>query len=99
MSQENRIICPVCKANHFTLKYQATYEYSYRIDEDAPGIQNTQELLPYMYDNRTQKESKQYLECEHCKTVYPCYFNLWTENSTLDMMQEAIDAAYETRKY
>ena len=97
MDHNTHVVCPVCNANHFTLKYQATYEYSYSIDGNAPGVNNTNELLPYMYDKREQKDAKQYIECTNCGTNYPCYFDKWTEGITAQMIQEAIASAYMVR--
>ena len=98
MHHNNHVVCPICNAHHFILKYQATYEYSYRIDENAPGVNNTNELLPYMYDSREQKEAKQYIECKSCGTNYPCYFDKWVEGVTTKMIQEAIDSAYMSQQ-
>lgn len=92
---EKHVICPVCKSDRFMLKYQATYEYSYQIDANAPGKNNTTELLPYMYDNREQKDSKQYIECTNCQTSYPCEFDKWTTGITAEMLQETVDSAYK----
>lgn len=80
------------------LKYQATYEYSYRIDANAPGANNSKELLPYMYDRREQMDSKQYIECKSCGTSYPCQFDKWTEGITAQMIQDAVDSAYMSRQ-
>lgn len=91
----HRVVCPVCSNDNLILKYLATYEYSYQIDANAPGSNNTLELLPYMYDTREQKDAKQYIECQSCKASYPCYFDKWTEGITAQMIQEAIDSAYE----
>lgn len=98
MHYNNRVVCPVCNANNFMLKYQATYEYSYAIDANAPGVNNTKELLPYMYDRREQKAAKQYIECKSCGTYYPCYFDKWTEGITFQMIQEAINSAYKPQQ-
>ena len=97
MQHNTRVVCPACSAEHFTLKYQATYEYSYSIDGNAPGVNNTTELLPYMYDTREQKEAKQYIECKTCGASYPCYFDKWTEGVTAKMIQEAIVSAYSVQ--
>jgi len=70
------------------------YEYSYRIDENAPGVNNTNDLLPYIYDKREQKDANQYIKCNICGTNYPCYFDKWTEGITSKMIQEAITSAY-----
>lgn len=94
MYDNARIVCPVCNADHFTLKYQATYEYSYRIDENAPGVNNTDDFLPYMYDKREQKNANQYIKCNICGTNYPCSFDKWPEGINSKMIQEAIISAY-----
>jgi len=57
------------------LKYEASYVYSYEIDSNAPGSLNINEFLPYMYDKREQKDTKQYVECNQCGTQIPCYFH------------------------
>lgn len=87
------IICPVCKDTHLILKYEATYEYSYILDSNAPGLNNEKELLPYMYDSREQKDAKQYLECNTCKTRYPCYFDKWTDGITSQMIQKTLSSS------
>lgn len=94
MHHNNHVVCPVCKAENLELRYQATYEYSYKIDTNAPGVHNTKELLPYMYDSREQMGAKQYIECKSCGTSYPVYFDKWTEGITSHMIQEAINSSY-----
>jgi ssDNA-binding Zn-finger/Zn-ribbon topoisomerase 1 len=94
MHHTNHAVCPVCNGDQLILKYVATYEYSYIIDSNAPGLNNTKELLPHMYDNREQKENRQYIECSTCGTNYPCYFNKWTEIINGRAIQKAIDSAY-----
>jgi uncharacterized protein YbaR (Trm112 family) len=98
MHHINRIVCPVCNGDQLILKYEATYEYSYIIDSNAPGLNNIEELLPHMYDNREQKDTKQYIECSTCKTNYPCYFDKWTEKINSKTIQKAIDSAYFTKE-
>lgn len=97
MCHNDPIICPVCNANHLILKYQATYEYSYSLDVNAPGLHNTKELLPYMYDSREQKDAQQYIECTICKTRFPCYFDKWSDGITSQMIQEKISISYHTQ--
>ncbi len=63
--------CPICNGNELTLRYEASYVYSYVIDNDAPGTKNTEEFLSFLYDNREQKDTRTYVECNHCKTQYP----------------------------
>lgn len=99
MSQTSQVICPICNNNHLILKYQATYEYSYVIDSNAPGINNTEELLPHLYDNREQKDTKQFIECSSCGTNYPCYFDKWTERINTETIQKAIQSAYQANQH
>lgn len=93
MYHTDPIVCPICNDSHLILKYEATYEYSYILDSNAPGLTNTKELLPYMYDSREQKDAKQYLECSTCKTQYPCYFDKWNDGITSQMIQKMISSA------
>ena len=86
-----KLICSRCKSNSFEIKYEATYVYSYVIDSDAPGLNNRNEFLPYMYDSREQKSSKQYIECRSCKTKYPCHFTEWKDDMGVDSLQRIID--------
>jgi hypothetical protein len=93
MSDTKLLICPICKSNSFSLKYEATYVYSYIIDSDAPGLNNTEEFLPFMYDNREQKETKQFLECNTCGSIYKCYFNQWDKKIGIKDLQAAISSS------
>lgn len=82
--------CPVCGHRDFLIKYEATYVYSYVVDSNAPGLRNDYEFLPFMFDNREQKETKQFIECHTCRTKFPCYFNHLDRNIGLDVLQNAI---------
>ncbi len=97
MYHTDLILCPICNATHLILKYEATYEYSYILDANSPGLHNTKELLPYMYDSREQKDAQQYIECTTCKTRFPCYFDKWSDGITPQMIQEKISAAYNAQ--
>jgi hypothetical protein len=70
-----KLSCPNCNGSRFVMKYEAAYVYSYIIDSDAPGLRNTEEFLPFLFDKREQKKNEQYVECCNCHTKYPCYFN------------------------
>jgi hypothetical protein len=87
---ETSLICPVCHNSNFLIKYQATYVYSYIIDSDAPGLRNKEEFLPFMFDNREQKDTKQFLECTSCGAMFKCYFNHWDNQVGLKALQDAI---------
>jgi hypothetical protein len=72
------------------IRYEATYVYSYFIDSDAPGLKNDREFLPFMFDNREQKDSKQYIECNSCMTKFPCFFNEWDNGIGFADLQKAV---------
>lgn len=99
MSRDQQVICPVCQHHDMMLKYEVTYEYSYVIDANAPGRCNTSEFLPYLYDNREQKEARQYIKCRSCGTKYPCYLEEWQQGIRAETMQKAIDAAYSAKQH
>lgn len=92
MNDKKLLVCPVCNGNRFLLKYKATYVYSYFIDSDAPGHKNTAEFLPFMFDSREQKETKQFLECNTCGSEYKCYFNQWDKKIGIKELQAAISS-------
>ncbi len=89
-----QLICRACHGHRFNINYEATYVYSYEIDNDAPGLHNSVEFLPYQYDRREQQEARQYLECRTCGQKYPCYFNDWDKQSGLQELQAIIDSGY-----
>lgn len=66
--------CPICSSSELTLRYEASYIYSYVIDSDAPGLKNSEEFLSFLYDRREQKDTRTYVECNQCKTQYPYTF-------------------------
>lgn len=67
----NGLRCTICNGNQLMVKYEAKYVYSYTIDEDSPGLKNTEEFLPFLYDDRKQTEAIQYIECNTCNMKYP----------------------------
>lgn len=66
--------CPICNNKDLTLRYEASYVYSYVIDSDAPGLKNSEEFLSFLYDKREQKDTRTYIECNNCGTQYPHTF-------------------------
>lgn len=63
--------CPICNCMNLTLRYEASYVYSYILDSDAPGLKNSEEFLSFLYDKREQKDTRTYIECNDCGTQYP----------------------------
>ena len=86
-----KFICPVCNHDTLMVKYEAKYVYSYLLDSDAPGLINTEELLPFMYDMRDQTESKQYIECTECGALFPCIFTEADKGINFSALKKAID--------
>lgn len=72
--EENHYRCPVCNHGDLTLRYEASYVYSYALDKDAPGHKNSEEFLSYLYDKREQTNSRTFIECNYCKAQYPYSF-------------------------
>ncbi len=66
--------CPICNNQKMTLRYEASYVYSYVLDNDAPGLKNSEEFASYLYDRREQKDSRTYIECSICGAQYPYTF-------------------------
>lgn len=87
---DSKIICPICGGSRFVAKFQASYVYSYSIDDDAPGSENGEEFLPFLFDNRKQTGSEEYLECLKCKNRFPCHFNEGIKGVSLTILQKAI---------
>ncbi len=63
--------CPICKCTNLTLRHEASYVYSYILDDDEPGLKNSENFQSFLYDNREQKEDRTYIECNECGTQYP----------------------------
>ncbi|AUS95663.1 hypothetical protein CDQ84_01780 [Clostridium thermosuccinogenes] len=94
MDLSEHIICPVCKGKSFKAKYEATYVYSYVIDSDAPGLRNREEFLPFLFDNREQKEARQYVECDTCGARFPCQFSHGNKGIDFTILQKAFRSDY-----
>lgn len=66
--------CPICKCTNLTLRYEASYVYSYVIDKDAPGLNNFDVFQSFLYDKREQKDNRAFIECNQCGTQFPSTF-------------------------
>lgn len=72
--ENSRYVCPICNNSALTLRYEASYIYSYVIDSDAPGLKNSEEFLSFLYDKREQKDTRTFVECSKCGSQYPYTF-------------------------
>lgn len=97
MELSSSLICPACRNNSLTAKYEATYVYSYCIDSGAPGRQNEEEFLPFLFDNREQKGAKEYIECSSCGAQYPCSFGEGNKGVNFTILQKAIRSDHVDR--
>ncbi|MBM7616227.1 hypothetical protein [Alkaliphilus hydrothermalis] len=93
MELHQAIQCPQCSNENFLAKYESTYVYSYKIESDDTknAVDNT---LPFMFDNREQKNAKQYIECRDCGAQYPCHFTLDSEQVDFTIVQKALRGDY-----
>jgi hypothetical protein len=89
--ENNQYICPACNSTELTAKYEAKYVYSYIIDSNAPGLKNDNEFLSFLYDKREQVEARQYIECNICKTQYPCFFTEGNKGIDFKVLKKAIN--------
>jgi len=90
MTKSEKITCPNCGSADLALQLEATYVYSYELDADAPGRKNKDEFLSFLYDQRDQKETKQYVECRSCGFQVPCYFNMWDKKSSMEELKKLL---------
>lgn len=72
--ETNKYECPICNNKKLTLRYEASYVYSYVLDEDAPGLKNSEEFLSFLYDKREQTNSHTFIECSKCGAQYSYTF-------------------------
>ncbi|WP_026478413.1 hypothetical protein [Alkaliphilus transvaalensis] len=94
MKLHQEITCPQCLNNGFTAKYESTYVYSYKIEEHNQGKKSEDDVLPFLFDNREQKDAKQYIECGHCHAQYPCRFTLDSNRIDFTIVQKALRGDY-----
>lgn len=90
--KKKQFTCPACGGKKLMAKYEAKYVYSYRIDSDSPGILNTDEFYPFLYDNREQTESKQFIECTACGAQYPCSFTTDNKGIKSEVLEQAMQS-------
>lgn len=91
MNISQSISCPTCNGKNFLAKYEATYVYTYKIDNPrTKALTDNSENLPFLFDKRDQPSSKQYIECQKCGAQYPCSFKLGTDKIDFTILRRAI---------
>lgn len=88
------IACPRCSSKNFSAKYESTYVYSYKIEPPNSAEPKEENGLSFLFDNREQKGSKQYIECLECKAQYPCEFTMDSKNIDFTILSKAIRSNY-----
>ncbi|MFP4698019.1 MAG: hypothetical protein ACLFMO_04865 [Eubacteriales bacterium] len=87
MNLSTTTICPICNNNNFTAKHEATYIYNYKFTTSG---EIEEDFLPFLFDNREHLTSKQYIECDNCKSKYPCEFGPLNKGINMTILQTAI---------
>ncbi|PAB57860.1 hypothetical protein [Anaeromicrobium sediminis] len=91
------LVCPKCKSNDFIAKREATYLYSYKLNKDnSENSKEETEPLPFLFDNREQTNSKEYIECEDCGSQYPCDLKMDGKEIDFTILQKAIRSDHTT---
>ncbi|OGO76850.1 MAG: hypothetical protein A2Y23_08140 [Clostridiales bacterium GWB2_37_7] len=95
MKIEQPLSCPKCKGTYFTLKREASYLYTYKINTpDIVQWSKEDDALSFLFDYREQLGDKEYLECEACKSKFPCDVRLADEHVDFTILQRAIRGEY-----
>ncbi len=96
MKIKESLICPKCSGIHFEVKREATYLYTYKLDTpDTEKWSKEEEALPFLFDNREEISSKDYLECEQCKERYSCDLDSQNSKIHFTILQKAIRGDYK----
>lgn len=96
LNLDNSLICPKCNNKYFEMKREATYLYTYKINSPVTNSwSDNDETLPFLFDNREQTSSQEYLECIKCGAKYPCTFNKDTQSINLTILRKAIRADHK----
>lgn len=97
MQIDETLRCPKCSGTDFIARYESTYVYSYKIEPtENDTIDTVPDAVPFLFDDREQKGSRQYIECCSCKAKYPCEFTMDSKHVDFTIVQKAIRANYAT---
>ncbi len=63
--------CPECKSGNLFLKDEATYVYTYDIQEDGKvKWKDDKGYQSYLFLDREQKDFNQYVQCNNCSQIF-----------------------------
>ena len=95
MKIDEALSCPKCGGGYFTMKREAAYLYTYKINTpEARSRSKENEGLSFLFDYREKLSDKEYLECETCKAKFSCELKLADENVDFTILQKAIRSEY-----
>ncbi|QZY55746.1 hypothetical protein [Crassaminicella profunda] len=96
MNINEPLICPNCNSKYLKMKHEATYVYTYKINTlNNKNFSNQSENLPFLFDNREEVNSKEYIECEKCGKKYPCSFEHDHQKINLTIVKKAIRSNHQ----
>lgn len=95
MKVEEVLVCPKCNGKHFSVKREATYLYTYKLETSGHENRIEEEALPFLFDNREQTDSKEYLQCEQCRAQYPCDLDRQHDHIQFTILRKAIRADHQ----
>lgn len=73
MDNQVDLICPQCQSADFEVKKEATYIYTYELDNShSPTSARHYQPLPFLFEQRDMLSSKEYIQCKSCAGQY-CY--------------------------
>jgi len=82
--------CPKCKTGKLFLKDEATYVYTYDIQEDGRiKWKDDNGYLSYLFLDREQRDFKQYVKCNSCAQTFEHIVER-TENMDMIILKNAI---------
>lgn len=95
MEVSESLICPKCQGNYFEMKREATFLYTYKLDTPLTDKWSKQdEPLPFLFDNREEIKSKEYLKCTTCGAKYPHSTDSEHTQAQLTILKKAVRANY-----
>ncbi len=95
MNIDKHLVCPKCNGIYFEVKREATFLYSYKLDTPLTNELNLEtDVLPFLFDNREQLNSKEYIKCEDCGANFTCDLNNSNTKIHFTILQKAIQSDY-----
>ena len=90
------LVCPKCNSKYLKMKHESTYVYTYKIGTPVNGdFSDEKENLPFLFENREEINSKEYIECEKCGEKYPCSLDDNNKKISLTIEKKAITSEHQ----